>query len=85
MAVAGTFLNGVRVRVEDVGSALLVDVTLPPQLSASSLSLDVQEGQLRLMAPKPARRHAFDELTEFDEHTEPLGHRHTINPNASGV
>ncbi len=83
MAVAGT--SGVCVRVEDVGSAVLVDVTMPPHLSASSLSLDLQQGVVRLMVPKPSRRHAFDELTELDEPGELLGPRRIINPNASGV
>ena len=86
MAVVGTVLKGVRVRVEDAGSVLLVDVTLPPHLTASTLSLDLQEGLLRVIVPKPTDEpHAFDELTEPEGHSELLRHGHIINPNASGV
>lgn len=91
MAVAGTFPSGVRVRVEDEGSALLVDVILPRQLSASTLSLDLQEGLLRVKVAKPAKHHAFDELTELDDYSElddpsELAARtHIISPDASGV
>lgn len=71
MTADATYLKGVHVHVEDAGSALLVDVTLPHELTMSSVSLDLHEGVLRVVLPKSPDLESLA--------------GHLINPDVSGV
>ncbi len=75
-------LEDVPVRVQDTGSTLVVDVTLPPGVEASSVEIDLRPGLLRIRLP-----HSQPDDTPELEHSIVVRRRCIpgFNPESGGV